>query len=54
MLSHVGHVILGMNTVQLYMKVACVYSGVENTKMLFFLLFNSYFSVYFEFRSLQN
>lgn len=23
MLSHVGHVILGMNTVQLYMKVSC-------------------------------
>lgn len=23
MLSHVGHVILGMNTVQLYMKVEC-------------------------------
>lgn len=30
MLSHVGHVILGMNTVQLYMKVGNLFHDIES------------------------
>lgn len=43
MLSHVGHVILGMNTVQLYMKVCimlschCVKYGIEKALQIFSL-----------------